>query len=1164
MEIDRLEVLVEAEAKKANAELDKLIGKLNQVSSAMSKASGLNLGGGKTSASSIKSATSSLSSYAKSTSTAIIGTRSLTAQLTRLAATFYTVSRAVDFMGNSIKKSMDYVETVNLFQTSFKKIGMETAHELGMDWGSVSADAFAKSFIKEAENFNDLIVDRLSLDPEMMKKYQAVFAQMTNSMGLSAKSSMAISESFTMLGNDIASLFNVDTDVAMKKLQSGLAGQIRPLRELGIDISQTSLEMTALNYGIEDNIKDMSQAAKIQLRWLSVMDQAEVAFGDMAKTIESPANQMRVLSQQWANLSRSIGNVFLPIISTTLPYINGFVIALRGVVDTLAMATGYEIPDYSDSNIYKDITGDIEGIEDAADGATEANDKLKKSIMGFDELNILSSNMSKALSGLGPGKGYKELDDAINQKTVSYMEKWNEEMAKMSNKAKEIAEVIQPKIEDIIGVLDAISPLLEGIAVAFATYKIIQLFSSLGTKLSILANTPGLPIALAIGGIAAIYFAIKEYNEKLVKEDLASRFGDIVLSLEDIKKVAGELTTSKYTAKIDVFVSEKDKLSELQKNIKSDIDTLNKLNWKVSVGLGLTPEEISTYKSTIESFITNTEAYIQQQQYVVDLAIDAVVQDDSNFNAEMKSLVDEYFTGSKAEMERLGKDLRAEMDKALADGIIDSTEQKTIKNLIKEINEITSQISDAEFKAKLQMITVDGELTADSFKDLTKEIQSAIDDKLGKEEEAYYTALTYVNVAYQAKLDEASSASEKAKLQKEWDADIAELAKNFSKTKATITLDGLTFSLDTLLSNYKTELDKVVPNFASDTKEALDPAVSGEIEKMDTVEAMGTLVSGMVTNYQDAIANSGISGVSKKGLKEMLDALAPSKDQLQKIYDDSIEAGTQVPDGVSAALTDLANLGAISGNMDDIAFLIGQKLSTDQTFLDLLATCDDAGKMLDDNLVAGLKSGIPDLKTQGNDLVFDVDAAIERASKKSGKDNMPGYANKIIDGYGDTFDKDTTATGSVRSWLQSINDTINNWKIPQISIPLPSYDEINEQFKQDIMNGIKIPNSPPIRKMATGGVPNFGEMFIAREAGPELVGTIGRNSAVVNNDQIVSSVSQGVAGAVANVLVPIMASNRNSSSGEIVMIVDDRELARAVNRGQLKISGRFNPSIQGG
>jgi len=338
MQVDRLEVIVEAEAKKASGELDKLIGKLGQVSAAMSGVKGFNMTG-----SGIKATANSLSGYTKATASAMSGSRSLMSQISRLAFTFYSLKKIIGGVGSAIEKSMDYTETINLFQTTYKKIGMETAQDLGMEWGSETADAYAKGFIKAAEGFNDVLTESLGLDPNIMKQYQAIFAQMTNSMGLMAQSSMNIADSFTMLGNDIASLWNIDTADAMKKLQSGLAGQIRPLRSLGIDISQTSLEMTALKYGIEDTIIDMSQAAKVQLRWLSIMDQTEVAFGDMAKTIDSPKNQLRILSQQWSNLSRSIGNVFLPVVSEILPYINAVVIALREMIDTLATAMGYRL-----------------------------------------------------------------------------------------------------------------------------------------------------------------------------------------------------------------------------------------------------------------------------------------------------------------------------------------------------------------------------------------------------------------------------------------------------------------------------------------------------------------------------------------------------------------------------------------------------------------------------------------------------------------------------------------------------------------------------------------------------------------------------------------------------------------------------------------------------
>ena len=393
---------------------------------------------------------STLNKYASSTQKAESKTRSFASSLATLYAKFYVLKRGFDFIGKSIEKSMDFGETINLFQTSFKKIGMEAAQASGLEWGSQAADKFAVGFIDKAQAFNDKLVNALSLDPDTTMNYQAVFASMTNAFGLANKSVMDISESFTMLGLDISSLFNTSVDEAMTKLKAGLAGETEPLRALGIDVTEATLKMTAMNYGITDNISKMSMAAKTQLRYLAIMDQAEVAYGDMAKSINSPANQLRILRQQWNNLSRSIGNVFMPIVATVLPYINALVIALRRMIDTLAKAVGFELPDYKDTKIYSGVADGIatgnDAIADSADKADKATKKLQKTTQSFDQLHILQapdSDKSKSGgSGAGGGSGYPQLDDAIAGKTASYMKKFNEELANMGDGAEKMADKI--------------------------------------------------------------------------------------------------------------------------------------------------------------------------------------------------------------------------------------------------------------------------------------------------------------------------------------------------------------------------------------------------------------------------------------------------------------------------------------------------------------------------------------------------------------------------------------------------------------------------------------------------------------------------------------------------------------------------------------------------
>ena len=1086
----------------------------------------------------IKSISSATNRLTKSHSEAMHMQTSFINSLSKLMFGYYILKNAITSALEPINEAMDFGETINLFQTSFKKIGMEAAEESGMEWGSNAADSFALGFVDRAQQFTDKITDALSLDPNTIMNYQAVFAQMSNAFGLTTNSVMNLSESFTMLGLDIASFFNTDVESAMVKLRAGLAGETEPLRALGVDITENTLKMIALKYGIDDSVSSMSQAAKTQLRWLAIMDQTETVFGDMAKTVESPANQVRILQQQFENLSRSIGTIFLPVISQVLPYVNAFLIVIRRFAETIANAMGYELPDYTDSDIYTDISGDIGSIGDAADDSTDSVNKLSKSLSGFDKLNVLSESSTKGIS-VGSGSGYLELDDAIANKTESYMEKFNQELGNMKNQAEELADLIQPKIEKFIEVLGEIAPLLAGIAAAFVTYKVIDWLMNFSTSIGKINPTAGVA-ALFVLGIVAVYEAIKKYNEALVKEDLAKRFGEISLSMEEVKDIAEELTTSKYTANIDIYVTEKQKLSEIEKNIQTDIESLNKFNWKVSVGLALTEGEAEQYKSTIEKFISDSEAYIEQQHYVTTLAVNAVIQDTA-FRTEISQLVDDYFSGSQGEMERLGKQLRQSVDDAFADGVLDAGEQKVIDKYLKEYNEINSRIADAQFKAKLQMITIDGDLTPESFKDLTGKIQETISERAKQAEEASYTVLTVINDQYTIDMQNATTSAQKKKIKNDFDREKQGILDELSKTKAIVTLDGLEFSLGSLTEKYQSELNKVTPKFASSTKETLEPAVANQISKMDTKTAMGTLVSSMTSNYQTAIAQSGMSQASQTGLKQMLAALEPSKEQLQKIYDDALETGNAVPAGVSAALTDIANLGALTGDMDSIAFLIGQKLSTDPTYLELLSKAENAGADLDANLVAGLKSGIPDLKKQGTALVYNVNVAVRESAKDSKANHMPGYAGGMIKGFADGFNNDKTLRSAVSNWLSNITDLMNSYRPPSL--------KISSLAEYAAENGYSSKTTLTIGGYATGGQPNTGEIFAARENGiTEMIGRIGNKATVANNDQITDGIASAVENAIISTLLPALAGVGGSGNGDTIVSIDGKEVFRATQK----------------
>lgn len=892
---------------------------------------------------------------------------------------------------------------------------------------------------------------------------------------------------------------------------------------------------------------ELSQQEKIQAEVMGITKETQWQVGDAAKYTKTYAGQLAGMNKMLTEIKINIGQAFMPIAQTVLPII-------KNMASSLATATTY-LSAFMQALFGKKVTTSISNTQNQSEALAELGDvaektgvQVKKATLPIDELNTLTSQGAGDSSIIAPIVSVED-----GQDTISYMDDVGGSLDAIRSKAEEMANSVRPKIEKMVELFDKIKPSLEGIAIGFATYKVVDLFTGLATSIGKLAWTPAGVVGLAAAGLGTLVAAMIGYSNDMVKADLNGRFGKIKLSIKEIEEVAKRITSTKYTAKLDVFISEKGKLEQLEQNITEDVEKLNKYDWKISVGLGLAPGEIEDYKTTIEKFIKDSETYMEQQQYVANLAIDAVIQSDSNFNTEMKSLVNKYFEGSKGEMERLGKNLRSTMDKALADGIIDSTEQKTIDNLIKEIAEINSQIADAEFKAKLHSITVDGDLTPDSFKDLAKRIQEIEQERVKEAEEAKFTLMTVVEAQYALDMKNATTPQQKTKIQKQYESDVKEINDELGKLKSEITITGTTFITDTLIKNYQNELKKTEPTIKKSVKDSYEGAMKLGFQEIDDSEPYSKplgLIAWDMANFWQAELVDTLPTATRMGAAEMFKTLSPTEAEYKKIYEDALKAGIQIPEGVREGLTDISEIGKLAGDMDSINYLLGQKLSSDPKFLEMLAKSKSAGADLDEYLIAGLKSKLPELKQQGNSLVFDLEKAISSATNSSAE-KMPSYSGKLVSQYKSIFDNDNTVVSSIKTWMNSIKNalsevetSVRNFKLPKIQLDI-----------QTNLGSISTsnPNYGPIATYASGGLPSTGQLFIANEAGPELVGRIGGRSAVTNNDQIVEAVSIGVANAVSAVL------GGQKTSVEVPLYLDGEELARGVYNGIRNYERRTNP-----
>lgn len=284
-----------------------------------------------------------------------------------------------------------------------KAITESNAYQEDLNLFTASMGQYAKEAQEYAENVGEI----MGIDPAKWMRNQGVFNTLLSGFGSVADRSYLMSKNLTQLGYDISSFFNISVEDAMQKLQSGVSGELEPLRRLGYDLSQAKLEQTALTLGIEKSVSAMTQAEKAELRYYAIMTQVTTAQGDMARSLDAPANQLRIFQAQLTQASRAIGNIFIPILQKILPIAIAVLRIVRELADAIAKLFHFKLTEID----YSGVGNLASGAEDAAagfDDAASAAKELKKSVMGFDELNILNGNTASGSgsAGVSGGSGF--------------------------------------------------------------------------------------------------------------------------------------------------------------------------------------------------------------------------------------------------------------------------------------------------------------------------------------------------------------------------------------------------------------------------------------------------------------------------------------------------------------------------------------------------------------------------------------------------------------------------------------------------------------------------------------------------------------------------------------------------------------------------------------
>lgn len=407
-------------------------------------------------------------------SSATKSSKGLVSQIGMFYARMFLVIRAIKFLGKSVKSSMDYIETLNYFNAGFGQVAENADLKSYAKMGYKSAEEYYNSFSKRAEQLTQKMsgykilesgmavstdMKSLGIDPSLVMQYQTQFAQMSSSMGVASETAVQLSSTLTRLGADLASVKNLDFKNVWEDMSSGLVGMSRTLDKYGTNIRNVNLQQKAQELGISTSVAKMNQQNKALLRTIILLDSTRYAWGDMAKTINQPANQLRLLQNNWNNLARTVGNIFLPIVAKLLPYLNALVIVLQKAAQAIVNLLGFKDFNWggasgtgSNTIDFGDALDDSDGIAKNMDKTAKKAKKASDNLQGFDIINKLQDNSDDGSgSGATPDTSLSDLgkmQSALAKLTDEYDKVWNKAFNNMQNKAQKLANRIGKALID--------------------------------------------------------------------------------------------------------------------------------------------------------------------------------------------------------------------------------------------------------------------------------------------------------------------------------------------------------------------------------------------------------------------------------------------------------------------------------------------------------------------------------------------------------------------------------------------------------------------------------------------------------------------------------------------------------------------------------------------
>ena len=1075
----------------------------------------------------------------------------------KLRLIFNVFRTAVNAVSEWVDAANTYIEDMNLF--------------------SVAMGKYAES----ARNYAQEVANVMGIDPGAWMRYQGVFQTLATGFGVAGDRAAVMSQQLTQLGYDISSFYNIDVEDAMLKLQSGLSGELEPLRRIGYDLSQARLEAEALSLGIQKNFSDMTQAEKAYLRYYAILTQVTQAQGDMSRTLDAPSNQLRILKEQAAQAARALGEIFIPALNAILPYAIAVMHVIRDLASEIAAAFGFEMPkvDYSDLSTSVNITDNLSsGMEDVADGIDHANTSAKKfsrTLAGFDQLNIVGS-----VTGGGAGGGA-----SIDTSGGGF--DWNKLPLPtydfIGDSVSERVAAIEEKIKGAIPTIKFFGALLAG---ALATVGIIKLISKFKEFVKLLKTSAtaaktlktALGIGLMVTGLTMAFDSawkigageaeLKDYIKTAIGSALGIAGSLLIFGTGPVGWTIGILAALTVVI-AGIAIGAKEKLDKqvaewfftagdntisvdmLADSFDKALSNINGVNGALDSGI----KKYKEYSDNVDTTRTELENLIGDLQVISpdDPEVSTLVD---NIIAKFNELLD-Y---SRLELKEIGMNIKRSLAGSMGEVVAAmggdvatymALVDEMVNGGVESFEDITQQIKELNAQYKAGTISLD-EFSQQSSA-LYSKLQTLVGDGSGKilnplsSAEALYGSIDWESqegiTGFFEHITESIGESKALAEQelKDYNAMLNDLMPFASTPEQVEAIAGLRAAANEAYHDRLTQIGKEVTGL-------------GSLIENDIIERYQTILN---TAWAESAGKSpkaridAVRNAAKSFVEQFGDSILQ---QLTELYGEDSYKLHYFEELIGGKISSMFSVGTVTAGLKNHGGDFSEWLyetyfkdalrntSTRVTewrngdFIDALAAADEAGAIEFNELFN---------EHYINPALTNATERVQRWKRKDFRDEIASIDQFVA---GDARAAGTTigteVANGLSTGLETATEAFNKWfnKLsPRVRYIMGVL--VGAGGGSASLPGMNIP------AYASGGFVPRGDLFIANESSPEFVGSIGNRTAVANNNQIVQGIASGV---------------QHANAEQNMLLREVRDYLRALLNAQGDNTVVFAPSVEAG